>query len=505
MPPRRLFRASLLLVPFLLASLACNYVLSPFLPPTPTPTVPAIAALPRQGDDLRPPTATPTPTPTPTPTNTPEPTPTATSIHPTPTINPAALDDPDRPDLSGDVLIYGTEHFLIHYTFEGRDAVASTDDNGNGVPEYIEAVSEAMELSWQVEIVQLGWAAPPSDKGIGGDTRYDIYLEDIFDDGTAGFTDGGYRDTTVGDNPNTPAIETNASHSYISLDNDYREYSLLPPLDIMRVTAAHEFNHAIQFGYDSDEPANWLWEATATWMEDMVYDDINDQDYYLDAVFGSPHTCQVAEGKEGLDDGGHWYGMWIFLRYISEHYGNDAIRAIWESLATQDGYAALEMALTGVDADLDEVFRGFSVALLTRAFEEGIGYPTVLLKGEIEAGRSFSPLIGIAQMAADFIEIFGQGNVAITLQGLEHGLVVGLQDTEADIFRLQGGQISVDASQYEYLYLIVLNLSRAGRESDCQEVSYSILTGPGEQANLPDMTLNVPNFNPPRVKLLPDN
>jgi hypothetical protein len=503
MTPRRLFRANLILVPFLLASLACNYVLSPFLSPTLTPTIPAIAILPRNSD-LRPPTATPTPTSTPT--NTPEPTPTETpTALPTPTIDSAALYHPDRPDLSGDVLVFGSEHFLVHYTLSGRDTASSTDDNGNGTPDYVEAVSEAMEFSWQVEVVQLGWAAPPSDGGIGGDARYDIYLEDIYDDGTAGYTDGGYRDTNVGDNPNTPAIETDSSHSYISLDNDFREQNILPPLDIMRVTAAHEFNHAIQFGYDGDEPADWLWEATATWMEDVVYDDINDQDYYLDAVFSSTHTCQIAEGEESGADEGHWYGMWVFLRYISEQHGVEVVRTMWENMVTQDGYEALEMALEGAGTNLDEVFRGFAVALLTRGFDEGVGYPTILLKGKIESGQTFSPDEGVYQMAADFIQILGQENVEITLQGLDHGTAIGLRANEVDVFALHNGQISVDASQYDFLYVIVFNLSRASRESECHDIHYSVLTGPGGQANTPDGTFSAPNFNPPRVKLLPEN
>jgi len=43
------------------------------------------------------------------------------------------------------------------------------------------------------------------------------------------------------------------------------------PLDNIKVTAAHEFNHAIQFGYDYWEET-WLMEATATWIEDDTAD-----------------------------------------------------------------------------------------------------------------------------------------------------------------------------------------------------------------------------------------
>ena len=502
----RLLRASLFLIPFALASLACNYILTPFLPPTatPTPTIAAIAEFVRQPGELRPPTATPTPTPTAT--NTPTPTPTLTpTLLPTPTIDLAKIDDPNRPELSGEVQLFGTEHFLVHYTHSGQDAVLDTDVNGNSNPDFVEAVGEAMEFSWQVEIVQMGWAAPPSDAGIGGDARYDVYMQDIYDDGTAGYTDGGYRDTTVGDNPNTPVLENDSSYSYLVLDNDYQEDHLLSPIEIMQVTAAHEFNHAIQFGYDGDEPADWLWEATATWMEDMVYDHINDGVYYLDAVFNEPGACQIAE--ETTQDEYHWYGMWIFLRYISETHGPDVIRTIWENTVSHDGYNAIELALESVETTLDDVLRGYAVALLTRGFEEGPSYPALQLKGEVIAGQSFTPEVGVSQMGADYVALADLANVSpvvsITLQGATDGAVVGMRGGETDVFRLENGQVALETAPYDYIYIIALNGSRANREGECQDVVYTILTGPGETAHIPEKTLITPNFRPPRVDMMP--
>jgi hypothetical protein len=37
----------------------------------------------------------------------------------------------------------------------------------------------------------------------------------------------------------------------------------------LKVTAAHEFFHAVQFAYDIGEDG-WLMESTATWMEEHV-------------------------------------------------------------------------------------------------------------------------------------------------------------------------------------------------------------------------------------------
>src|SRR5947208_1589602 len=80
-----------------------------------------------------------------------------------------------------------------------------------------------------------------------------------------------------------PGQRTNSQSAYLVMDNDYRQseyprYS--SPLPPMEVTAAHEYNHVLQFGYDVLQDT-WLFESTAVWMEDKVYDDVNDYLSYL--------------------------------------------------------------------------------------------------------------------------------------------------------------------------------------------------------------------------------
>jgi len=494
---RRVFAPVLILI---LSSLACNFIMRPFLPPTPGPVAPPE----RGGDPYR---FTPIPPPTGAPPSQVTPTPVQKT---SPDIDPDDLAHPDRPQLSGEVRVVDTPHFRIHYTESGRDQVPPRDDNNNSIPDYVEQVAEALEYSWEVQINQLGWPAPPPDRGIGGDDRYDVYLEDLYDDGTAGYADGGYRETIVGDNPNTPGVvEEAASYSFISLDNDFAENDEwgtpgVSALDAMRVTAAHEFNHAIQYGFDALEPANWLWESTATWMESIVYDQINDGDYYLESVFRSPDICQIAEGgEERIEDEGHWYGMWIFIRYLSEQYGNDVVRAIWERAAFEDGYAALEPALIEAGTDLDQVFQGFAIALLTRDFEKGAAYPLVRLEGAVSAGERFEPESGVQQMAADFVQVYGQGPVAVRLDGLDDAVLVALRvgEGQAEVYPLQDGQVAVDASRYTHLYLIVLNLERVEQEYACRTTDYAVTVSPASQTDVPAQSLYVPNFRPPFLEL----
>src|SRR5262245_19761944 len=86
-----------------------------------------------------------------------------------------------RPALSGPVQTYPTEHFIIHYTLKGKDAVSPGDENDDNQPDFVEAVGQALEFSWQQEIEVMGWRSPLPDEGEGGDTRLDVYLRDQID------------------------------------------------------------------------------------------------------------------------------------------------------------------------------------------------------------------------------------------------------------------------------------------------------------------------------------
>jgi len=120
--------------------------------------------------------------------------------------------------LSGPEQRYATERFIIHYTLEGVDAVSPADDDGSGQPDYVEAVAEAGQLSWQRQVEEMGWRAPLPDRGEGGDPRFDVYLED--QGGWPEETDlFGYVEThggLVGDNPATEVVETGAAYGYLS-------------------------------------------------------------------------------------------------------------------------------------------------------------------------------------------------------------------------------------------------------------------------------------------------
>ena len=53
------------------------------------------------------------------------------------------------------------------------------------------------------------------------------------------------------------------------MDDDYAGQA--DPIAAMQVTAAHEYNHVLQFAYDAAQDT-WMAESTAVWMEDRVHD-----------------------------------------------------------------------------------------------------------------------------------------------------------------------------------------------------------------------------------------
>lgn len=177
-------------------------------------------------------------------------------------------------------------HFKVWYVTTTDDSVSTTDADSDGVPDYVESCADILEEVWDKVITDLGYLPPPDDYPYpptgryiddGGDARYDIYLKDI---GAYGYT--------------VPEVEKpgltppyNPKSSYIVMENDYAGFGYADPLDAVRVTAAHEFFHAIQFRYDYDED-RFFYEVSSTWMEDIVYDSINDYYWYLPYFFDVP-------------------------------------------------------------------------------------------------------------------------------------------------------------------------------------------------------------------------
>ena len=76
------------------------------------------------------------------------------------------------------------------------------------------------------------------------------------------------------------------------------------------MTIAHEFHHAIQFGYYQGSDSIWWQESTSTWMEEVAYPEVDDYLQYLPSFLGSPHRALNSGSRVGADF--HIYGTSIF-------------------------------------------------------------------------------------------------------------------------------------------------------------------------------------------------
>lgn len=381
---------------------------------------------------------------------------------------------------------HGSEHFLIHYTLSGHQAIAGVDGDGSGTPDYAELVADTLEHVYTVEVEEMGWPPPVPDEGEGGDERIDVYLDEILNDGYAGYveTEAGF----IGDNPLTPQQERRAAYVFMVLDDDYSEVdpdSGETPTALMQATAAHEFNHALQAGIDDRDPHFWLYEATATWMEDEVYDSVNDGVYYLDSVFKNPDICLVAEVARGDDL--HWYGTWLLLRLMSERYGPEVVLTTWENMRQFSGFGALDAALLGYGSTLELESRDFSVANLLRAYEEGAEYPTVRIEGEAGLGQ-YVPPDGVQSLGADYVHLTGSGVVAVGMARSDVPLTVravGVRNAGADVLNMSGGALHVDLDAYQDVFLVVHNDEQVALEEDCVFRGYALDVQPSSEAPSP--------------------
>ncbi len=379
-----------------------------------------------------------------------------------------------RPILPGEET-HGTGHFLIHYTRTGQQAISPADADGSGVPDYVELVAETLEHVWDVEVGAMGWPTPPGDRGEGGDTRLDVYLDEILADGYAGYvdTEGGF----LGDNPQTPERERRAAYAYLVLDDDFIEVDVETgetPTELMQATVAHEFNHILQAGIDDQDLHAWLYEATATWMEDEVYDDVNDGVFYLDSVFKNPDICLVAEVARGDDL--HWYGTWLLVRMLSERYGPGVVLSIWENMRQFNGFGSVDAALLSYGESLVSASRDFAAANLLRAYEEGSAYPTVHVEAEIGLG-SYASSEGVQSLGADYLRLSGSGPLTVSLTGAQGPLslrAVGIRGSAADVIDMVGNALSLNRDDYDDVYLIVHNGEQVGLEDECAFAGYTL-------------------------------
>ena len=226
---------------------------------------------------------------------------------------------------------------------------------------WVTRTMDVMKRAWAREVDGLGYRRPVRDGKRGGNDRLDVYLKDVGANGLFGY---------CAPERTTLASRWRAS-GYCVLDDDFaRSQFGQRPILSLKATAAHEFFHAIQFGYDYAEDG-WFMEATATWMEERVYDEVNDNRRYLRfSQLGSPgKPLDVFE-----DFGGAQYGNWVFFEYLSHRFDNNVVRSAWEE-AQADGDNRGLFSIRAIEEVLGDGFPAIFGDYASANTGPGLAYP----------------------------------------------------------------------------------------------------------------------------------
>lgn len=214
--------------------------------------------------------------------------------------------------------------FRIHFNLSG---ISSPKYNADLTPlENAQLVAIAFDSAYSFEVNYLGYLPPPSDSVNGGDGLYDVYVTNITD----------YGETVPED-----SVGQSLWTSFIKIHYSFQGF-YTQGLDAMRVTAAHEFHHAIQLGSYFDpwtrDADLFFFEITATSMEEFVFDDVNDYYAYISAYANKQQRSFTKTPFYGYD-------LAIWNLFLKERYDFEIIKRQWELLKTHSAIESIDLSL----------------------------------------------------------------------------------------------------------------------------------------------------------------
>jgi len=362
---------------------------------------------------------------------------------------------------------YDTAHFRMHYALTGGDAVANET--------YVHNMADRFEIAYNFLITTRGYLSPPTDGSAGGNSKYDVYIKTLTG-GVLGYT----QPEVAGSYPWDDAT------SFIVMRKNYTVYP--PEIGTIEVTSVHEFFHACQMAYSYNQPG-WFMEVSSVWIEDEKYPDNDDEHYYLPDFFNYPYVSITREPSDPTY-GMHCYASYIFGQYISEEYGDSAMRKIWEDNKYSTTLTSIQNIMSGFGTSRTNAFAEFWVwnyftgsRNLAGLYPEGATYPTI----SIERTHSTYPANGSSShapeaLASNYI-VFNiptgaSGPFSITFDGADGAnwvvqlVIPGSGTYDARRISLNGygyGYLTLEESEYtghSSLILIIGNVSTSGTGSN---------------------------------------
>ncbi|MFH1701496.1 MAG: MXAN_6640 family putative metalloprotease [Candidatus Zixiibacteriota bacterium] len=269
-------------------------------------------------------------------------------------------------------------YFRILYDTSGGEATVSDDLDANEIPDYVERIGVYSDSSYAAYVNNSGYYSAPVEAGYD---KYEIFLVSMMSYGATVYehpADSPWNDYT----------------SYIMIN---RNMANLPPNDdpegnvigAQKVTCAHEYFHAVQFGYANDLQNNlWWMEAGATFMEEYLFPEVNDNHAYLPFFFNVP--------EESLNSSDYWhmYGTFVWPMFLKEKINSSVIKYIWMALRNNPLLNAFDSALIGTGKTVKTILPEFVIwnYFTGSRSVEGHYYPEAIDYPEVPIDRYLSPL-----------------------------------------------------------------------------------------------------------------
>jgi len=383
-------------------------------------------------------------------------------------------------------------HFCVHWVAEGIDAPDLADENGvvdgDGVPDYVERVLKVSAHVHAIENGKLGWREPRSDGRRGGRSgKTDVYLKEL---GRLLF---GYAAPDRGQTPKGQRLPRRL-HGYLVLDNDYNpfQYPGTKQQADLEVTFAHEYCHILQMGYDAYQDA-WMAESTAVWMEDQVYNGIDD---YLRYVRRWVHLDQTPLTANAISE----YGATVWNEWLVRQYGRDVVRDTWSrALHTRPGgfsVASYDSAIRAAggsefNRDFARFARDVAEWRTGSRFREGRLYPDVPRQGSLpQDGRPLQRSLNHATFQLLRVHPTGDKVVvarAVAPPGVAAGLaLVGRVGSERDgrvvsrmRFKRHGGAMTVrlgHPERFQRITAVLVNADTRAEGFSARRLDWNYLT-----------------------------
>ena len=301
----------------------------------------------------------------------------------------------------------------IHYDTTGISMPALLTSLNERIPNsyeaYVDSVANVFDLSWTTMVESMGYDAPMADGLDGGGPEYDVYIDEL-GTGTFGFTTFEGAGIGGGRNKRFP--------TFVTIDNDFQAVRT-KGIEGLKVTAAHEFFHAVQLGsygvwHKESDPEDfsqdfYFYELSAVWMEDIVFPSVKDYLFDLPAYFELPTLAGGFRDLQGRSLSfatfnfifqGYERALWA--HFLAKRFGRPVIRQTWEAIRTAPFLKSMDDVLNSFRTSFADEYATFaqwnmftgSRADTTRFYPEGHLYP--LLKPNVTQAFNLSSTTSVA-------------------------------------------------------------------------------------------------------------